>query len=378
MPDFAPSRLLVVDDEVSLMVALRDTLSAEGYHVTGVTSGAAALAALREGGFDVILTDLVMPQMDGIALLRQALVGDPNLVGIVMTGHGSIPTAVEAMKAGAIDYVLKPFKLSTALPALGRALLLRRLRLKNAELEERVRVRTAELETANQELDAFCHSVSHDLRTPLRAITGFAEILRKYHTTGLSPEGRHLIDLIHAGTGEMDQLTGALLAFSRLGREPIERQPVDLDLLCCEVIQSTSGERLHRPVELTQSPLPTVSADPALLRIVLVNLLSNALKYSRPRNPAVIEIGVTQLADESSPVFFVRDNGVGFDPDRADRLFEVFQRLHQSQEFEGTGVGLATVRRIIERHGGRVWAEAAPNRGATFFFTLPPVIKPAV
>jgi signal transduction histidine kinase len=372
MPDVPPSRLLVVDDEISLMVALRNTLSAEGYQVTGATSGAEALALIRQGGFEVIMTDLMMPQMDGITLLRQALAKDPNLVGIVMTGQGSIPTAVEAMKAGALDYVLKPFKLSTALPSLERALLMRRLRLKNAELEERVRVRTAELESANQELDAFCHSVSHDLRTPLRALTGFAEILRDRHAPGLAPEVRRLLDLIHAGAIEMDQLTGDLLDFSRLGRQSIARQSVDMEGLCREVLQSLEGELTRRRVELTVQRLPPVSGDPALLRLVLVNLLSNALKYTRPRDPAVIEIGVTRLADEANPVFFVRDNGVGYDPDYADKLFNVFQRLHHADEFEGTGVGLATARRIIERHGGRIWAEAAPEAGATFFFSLPP------
>lgn len=371
MSDTPSSHLLVVDDEVPLMVALRNTLRDEGYHVTGATSGAEALALLRKVRFDVIMTDLMMPQMDGITLLRQALADDPNLVGIVMTGHGSIPTAVEAMKAGAIDYVLKPFKLSTALPALERALMLRRLRLRNAELEKRVRQRTGELEAANHELDAFCHSVSHDLRTPLRTLTGFTEILRDRHAAGLPPEICRLIDLIYTGATEMDQLTGALLDFSRLGRQPIARQSVDFEQLAREVVQGLEGTFAHRRVKLKLQPLPMVSGDPALLRLVLANLLANALKYTRPRDPALIEVGTVQLADESSPVFFVRDNGVGFDPDHADKLFEVFQRLHRASEFEGTGVGLAIVRRIIERHGGRIWAEAAPNIGATFFFTLP-------
>ena len=213
MADPTPSRLLIVDDEVSIMRALRDTLGAEGYAVTGATSGAEALAILKQESFDVIMTDLMMPEMDGVALLREALAGDPFLVGIVMTGQGSIPSAVEAMKAGAIDYILKPFKLSIALPALERALMLRRLRLKNAELEAKVRERTAELEAANRELDAFSHSVSHDLRTPLRAITGFTEILRQRHAAGLSPEILRLLGLIQTGAAEMDQLTNALLDF---------------------------------------------------------------------------------------------------------------------------------------------------------------------
>ncbi len=372
MPAQPPSRLLIVDDEVSLMEALRATLSAEGYAVTGATSGAEALDCLQREKFDVIMTDLMMPHMDGIALLRTALAGDPFLVGIVMTGHGSIPSAVDAMKAGAIDYVLKPFKLSTTLPALERALLLRRLRLKNAELEQRVRERTAELEAANRELDAFSHSVSHDLRTPLRAIAGFTEILSRHHAADLPPEARRLLDLISAGTVEMDQLTDALLAFSRLSHDPLERRPVDLAQLGREVFAKLEGEQANRRVEFIVQALPPVAGDPALLRQVLVNLLVNALKYTRPREVARIELGCVPAAGPDETVFFVRDNGVGFDLRNAERLFGVFQRLHHADEFEGTGVGLATVRRIIARHGGRIWAEAAPDAGATFFFTLAP------
>jgi signal transduction histidine kinase len=372
MSDPTPIRLLVVDDEAALMDALRKTLRDEGYQVTGATSGEAALAVLKPGAFDILLTDLMMPRMDGIELLRRALAADANLVGLVMTGQGSIPTAVEAMKTGAIDYVLKPFKLSTALPALERAMMLRRLRVKNAELEERVRRRTAELEDANHELDAFCHSVSHDLRTPLRALSGFTEILRNEYGAALPPDPRRLVDLIHAGAGEMDRLTNALLDFSRLGRQALARKTVDLASLSREVIAGLAGEHAGRRVEFQVATLPAVSADAALLRPALTNLLANALKYTRPRDPAVIEIGVASVPDEPTPAFFVRDNGVGFDPHYADRLFGVFQRLHHAHEFEGTGVGLATVRRIIERHGGRIWAESAPGAGATFWFTLPP------
>lgn len=377
MPESSSARLLVVDDEVSLMVALQNTLRDEGYQVTGVTSGAEALALLRERKFDILMTDLLMPEMDGIALLRAAFAVDPGLVAIVMTGQGSIPSAVEAMKSGAVDYVLKPFTLSAMIPSLERALLLRRLRRKNAELEYRVRVRGAELEEANRELEAFSQSVSHDLRTPLRAITGIVEILREHHAAGLSPEARRLVDLIHAGVLEMDQLTTDLLAFSRLGRQPVVRTPVDLEQLGRGAMAALAGERGGRHVEFKVQSLPPVSGDPALLRIVLVNLLANALKYTRPRDPAVIELGVEPGRDKAAPVFFVRDNGVGFDPAGAGKLFGMFQRLPQSDAFEGTGVGLATARRIIQRHGGRIWAQAAPEAGATFCFTLPEPALPA-
>jgi signal transduction histidine kinase len=372
MPEKSIARLLVVDDEPALLLALQNTLRDEGYAVTGAASGAEAMAALARESFDLVMTDLVMPEIDGIRLLTDALAVDPLLAGIVMTGHGSIPTAVAAMKVGAIDYVLKPITLHSMLPAIERALMIRRLRINNARLEKRVRRRTRDLEMANAELGAFCSSVSHDLRTPLRTLSGFIEILRKQHGESLPSGALSLVDFIDRSAIEMDQLITGLLALSRLGLLALSRTPVDLEQLCREVFQSLAGSHQGRQVDLRLQPLPTVSCDPTFVRLVFANLLSNAVKYTRPRNRAVIEVGVEAQAGESSPVYFVRDNGVGFDLADAGKLFGVFQRLHHAHEFEGTGVGLATARRIVERHGGSIWAEAAPGAGATFFFTLPP------
>ncbi|MEO7600001.1 MAG: ATP-binding protein [Opitutus sp.] len=240
----------------------------------------------------------------------------------------------------------------------------------NAVLEKRVSERTAELESANRELEAFCSSAAHDLRTPLRAITGFADVLLDGRAKIPPADAQRFIRLIRDGSGQMSDLIHALLAFSRLGRQPLAQQTVDLADLCREAYRDLSDDHAGRRVDLTIGPLPKAEGDPALLRLVFMNLLSNALKYSRTRAITVVEIGATHSVSEGATVYFVRDNGVGFDMRDAGKLFGVFQRLHHAHEFEGTGVGLATVRRIIDRHGGRIWAEALPDGGATFYFTL--------
>jgi signal transduction histidine kinase len=249
--------------------------------------------------------------------------------------------------------------------------MLAQIQEQNELLEKRVRERTTELESANDELEAFCSSAAHDLRTPLRAITGFADVLLDSRASLSPADAQRFVRMIREGSGQMTELINDLLEFSRLGRQALSRERVDLEALCREVFASLENERAGRSVEFRLQPLPAVEGDAALLRVVFVNLLSNALKYTRSRETAGIEIGTTADSDQEGVTYFVRDNGVGFDMRDADKLFGVFQRLHHSHEFEGTGVGLATVRRIVERHGGRIWAESAPEEGATFFFTLP-------
>lgn len=239
------------------------------------------------------------------------------------------------------------------------------------ELEGRVRERTAELERANKGLEAFAYSVSHDLRTPLRAVIGLSDVLRRQAADQLTPDAQRCLALIQRGTREMDELIDRILAFSRMGHDVVSHDTVDLALLTRETYADLEGEQRGRTIELRIGEMPPVRGDGALLRHVLVNLLSNALKFTRPRAKPVIEVGALEMPDGTGHVYFVRDNGVGFDPRDADRLFGVFQRLHHPREFEGSGVGLAMVRRIIERHGGTIWAEGRPDAGATIYFRLP-------
>jgi signal transduction histidine kinase len=533
------AQLLIVDDESALMTALCNTLETEGYAVTGFTSARQALDKLRERQFDLLLTDLMMPEMDGIALLRAAQEIDRDLAGIVMTGHGTIDTAVKALRDGALDYVLKPFRLDNLLTVLTRALerrrlqteniqlretvsiyelsraitmglshdeiaqrtvaaaaqqsdagavcvlvpttegrelrvagmsgasahwsaeqrfaieapivrwvalareqlsaweanndpeavfsppfpgdspgvafpivaggnfygilrfsslttqrrltrgqikaldilastaatafeaasLLTQLRTLNQDLEHRVRERTQELQAANADLEAFSYSVSHDLRAPLRVVDGFCQMFIDDFGTGIPAEGRRILEKARAGATRMNQLIDDLLRFARFSRQPLQMRPVQMNLLVRHVVATFEDQLQGRSVQLQVAELPGCVAVGSLLEQVFTNLLSNALKFTAARSHAHIEIGTSRGAAEQ--IYFVKDNGVGFDMTYADRLFGVFQRLHSQSEFEGTGIGLSIVHRIVRRHGGRTWAESKPQQGATFYFSLP-------
>lgn len=238
----------------------------------------------------------------------------------------------------------------------------------NAELEAKVNQRTAELQTSNKELEAFTYAVAHDLRAPLRHIHAFSDMLACDAESKLSSEGKHFVECILAGTARMEILLEALLNLSRLGRQPVNCTNVDLKHLVHEVIDDLASETANRKIEWRVTELPAVSCDRELMRIVYTNLLSNAVKFTRKQPKAVIEIG--QQTSEGRVLLFVRDNGAGFDMRYADKLFGVFQRLHQERDFEGTGIGLATVTRILHRHGGKIWTQSEPGKGAAFYFTF--------
>ncbi|MGA2658614.1 MAG: ATP-binding protein [Verrucomicrobiota bacterium] len=241
------------------------------------------------------------------------------------------------------------------------------IRKLNASLEHRVRERTVELSAANRELQAFTYSVAHDLRGPLRGIRAYLCIVQEMRAR-LPAEAAEFLDRSGQCAEQMSRLIDDLLKLGQVGQRALQRQPTSLDQLVAEVVGELEPESRNRQVQWRIEPLPTVPADPGLLRQVLVNLLDNALKYTRRQSRAVIQVGQAQIEGELA--VFIRDNGVGFDMKRANKLFQPFSRLHQRQEFEGSGVGLAIVERIIGKHGGRVWAEAQEGHGATFYFTL--------
>ncbi|MGD9900844.1 MAG: ATP-binding protein, partial [Calditrichaceae bacterium] len=234
----------------------------------------------------------------------------------------------------------------------------------NEELETRVHQRTAELAIANRELESFSYSVSHDLRAPLRHVSGFVDLLRKHAGKSLDEKGNRYISTIADSAVKMGMLIDDLLSFSRMSRTEVRKSDFNVEELVREIIKELQMETKNRKITWKITPLPEIYADRSMIKQAYSNLLSNAVKYSRPRKEAVIEIGY------SGNEFFVKDNGVGFDMKYYNKLFGVFQRLHTDSEFEGTGIGLANVRRIIHRHGGSIRAESAPDKGTTFYFSL--------
>jgi signal transduction histidine kinase len=364
-------RLLIVDDESAQMRALCDTLELEGYATRGFDSPRRALAELRSGEVDLLLTDLMMPDMDGIDLIAEVGRIDPQIGAVVMTGHGTIDTAVQAMQGGALDYILKPFRLRTVLPVISRALNVLSLRRENVALQARERRRAEELAAAYRDLESFSCAVSADLRAPLRLVTDIAQRLQEDYAERLGEEGSHLVQVIHDGSRSMDEMIVGLLAFSRSTRQQLEMSPLDMAAIVRGAVAEARAVHQGPAAAIEVAPLPPAMGDSSVIRHVWSNLIGNALKFSAGQSAPALHI--TGRVEGDEVVYQVRDNGVGFDMQYADKLFGVFKRLHRADDFPGTGVGLAIAHRIVTRHGGRIWAESAAGAGACFQFSLPAV-----
>lgn len=394
----SPKRILAVDDSPTFLTYVSGSLRAEGYDVICARSGEEAIELLAVQTVDCILLDLVMPGLSGqetCSLIKSAA-GVRDIPLIMLTSLDDRDAMLQGLSAGADDYVSKASELDV-LKARVRAQLRRRqfedenrrvreglmrgemeaaearaareLADTRAVLVQELERRNRDLAHANVELDAFSFSVSHDLRAPLRAVSGFSAILERDYSGTMPSDAQELLQHVRQAAKRMELLIEDLLRLSRLGRQPLKQAQVNLRDVAHEVIDEMAKDLAGRHVDIEIGELPVVVGDRGLLRQALTNLISNAVKFTRRRERAHIEIGSRQEAGET--VCYVRDNGAGFDMRYSDRLFGVFQRLHGEEQFDGTGVGLSLTKRIINRHDGRIWAEAEVDKGATFFFTFP-------
>jgi two-component system sensor histidine kinase/response regulator len=406
--------ILIAEDSPTQAQQLQHILGQQGYQVTVTTNGRQALEAAQRHKPTLIISDVVMPEMDGYELCRRikadASLGDVPI--ILVTTLSDPQDVIRGLECRTDHFILKPYDEHHLLSRVRFVLVNREVRqteqsgmgveiffngqkhfitadrlqilnlllstyeaaiLRNKELslaQDDLHSLNTSLAAANEELEAFSYSVSHDLRAPLRHIMAFVELLQQDAGPSLSePHLRHLTTISQAAK-RMGHLIDDLLAFSRVGRTDLQKTEVDLDQLVQETLGEFQGATKDRNIVLDIHPLPSVWTDRSLLRLVLVNLISNAVKFTGTRAEATIEIGSVPDANGDT-VIFIRDNGAGFDPRYAGKLFGVFERLHSHDEFEGTGIGLANVRRIIHRHGGRAWAEGVVDGGATFYFSLP-------
>jgi signal transduction histidine kinase len=352
-------RVLIADDSSDMRNYLARILGTR-WNVDLAVDGQAALEAAREHPPDLVLTDVMMPRLDGLALLRE-LRADPRtreVPIVLLSARAGEESLLAGIETGADDYLVKPFSARELLARVRTHLNLGRLRRQWA----------SELEAANRELEAFSYSVSHDLRAPLRAIDGFSKALLREYGPRLDEQGRQYLERVGAGIQRMATLIHDLLGLARISRQELVRQRVSLSEIAGRVAAELSTRTPVRQVALHVAEGLSAEADPHLLTIVLENLIGNAWKFTAKREDAVVEVG--KRVDGTKTAFYVRDNGAGFDMAYADKLFGAFQRLHSQEDFEGTGIGLATVQRIVKRHGGRIWAEGEVGKGATFYFTL--------
>ncbi|EAZ92590.1 ATP-binding protein [Crocosphaera chwakensis] len=377
----AKAKILLVEDNADMRNYLKRLLDPY-YEVETANDGLEALTLIRNVSdhnnhgamYDLILTDIMMPRLDGFELL-QSLRDNSEMQKIpiiMLSARAGEEFQIEGLEAGADDYLWKPFSARQLLARVKTHLKLtqmRQVQALNETLEAQVKIRTAQLEAINEELEAFSYSVSHDLQTPLRYISSFVERLQGKLDAHADASSLRYLSIINEATSQAHRMIEDLLEFSRGSNTQLRLTQVSMEQLVQEVRSQLKPEISDRLIEWHIEPLPEVQGDPQMLRLVWQNLMSNAVKYTCNCSTAIITI--SSRIDDNEIVFFVEDNGAGFDMKYQNRLFSLFQRLHSQEQFAGTGVGLANVRRIIHRHGGRVWAESTVNQGARFYFSLP-------
>lgn len=384
------AHILVVEDESGMRNTLAANLEDQGYRVTACPSGKEALAYIQQHPPDVVIADLRLPDASGLEILETLKEINPEAAFILITGYASVETAVEAVNEGAFAYLTKPFSMDQVHSIVRNALKQQRLLLENRRLvenlqrankelnkevaerkraEDALAERTAALEAANKELEAFTYTVSHDLKAPLRGMDGFARAVLDDYADRLDETGRRHLGIIQAAARRMGELIDDLLRYSRLERGEVKTERVPLrpllERVCEEVEEDIRARGLTLRMELA---MEAVEAERHGLREALANLVENAVKFSRDGS-GTITIGSRREGD--AILLSVTDTGIGFDMKYHDRIFRIFERLHGQEEYPGTGVGLAIVRKVAERHGGRAWAVSEPGKGSTFYLALP-------
>jgi signal transduction histidine kinase len=360
--------LLLIDDDENFLDLSRAYLEENGIRdITAVRSANEALGILATRSFDAIIADYELPPgMNSLALLKILKSQGNETPFIIFTGRSREEVAIEALNSGAAYYLQKEMDLRLLFAELTNMI----FRLaETRQAREQVALRERELREKNEELESFAYSISHDLRAPLRVIDGYCSAIQRRGGSDLAPEVRNYIERIQASSAKMNEMIESLLKFSRAGRLALTCENLDLSKIGEEIVASLKKQHPDRQVTVTIAPAMVANGDRTLVSMALQNLLDNAWKYTGNRDDAMIAFG---MADSGTgPVFAIRDNGAGFDAANAENLFRPFIRFHTESEFPGTGIGLATVSRIIGRHGGRIWAESEAGKGAVFFFTLP-------
>ncbi|MDW7771766.1 MAG: ATP-binding protein [Desulfobulbaceae bacterium] len=390
-----PLRLLIVEDSEDDALLLLRELKKRGYAPLSrrIETPEAMIAALREEQWDIIISDYVLPRFNGMAALEILRQSGLDLPFIIVSGKIGEEVAVAAMKAGAHDYILKGnlTRLASAVERELRDAAVRRkkrraeeaLKRSHEELEQRVRERTeelriskvelerlvAELERSNRDLEQFASMASHDLQEPLRMVSSFLNLLERRYGPQLDDKAREYIRYAVDGAGRMAQLIQELLVFSRIQSSPVQLSPVDMNLIFKQVVDQCRLVLEETGTRISAAELPVVRGEASLLGQLLQNLVVNAVKFRRPGNSPEVHVSVQK--EDGMWIFGVKDNGIGIPPEQHEQVFQVFHRLHSRCDYEGSGIGLAVCQRIVEHHGGRIWAESVPDQGSTFLFTLP-------
>jgi len=365
-------KILIVDDKPENLIALEVVLKELDVDLIKATGGNEALKATLHHDFALALLDIQMPEMDGYELagiLREEERTSCLPFIFISAVYTDNLNVFKGYEQGAFSFITKPFQPEILINKVNFFIEKYQHEIALARLNEDLKNKNADLGIINKELDSFTYSVSHDLRAPLRALDGYTKMLEKEYKEQLDEEGKRLLTNISGNVVKMSTLIDSLLDFSRLGKKEIKRGKVNMNELVKEALNDLQQSYEDKPVDFKINDLPDAYGDAELLKRVFINLLSNAIKYSSKKDKPSVEIGT--IAGNNKNIYYIKDNGAGFNMAYKDKLFGVFQRLHSSYEFEGTGVGLAIIQRIIVRHGGEVWAEAEIDKGATFYFSLP-------